>query len=85
MTEREVILLGLRSEIIEDYVGEENPDYYYALDIVNGLTLITPSKNELKGEDWYVEIFNTDPSVRFYDFAITQGLINQLMKAVVKK
>ena len=85
MTEREVILLGLRSEIIEDYVGEENPDYYYGLDIVNGLTLITPSKNELKGEDWYVEIFNTDPSVRFYDFAITQGLINQLMKAVVKK
>ncbi len=84
MTEREVILLGFKSETIEDYVGEENPDYYYGLDIVNGLTLITPSKNELKGEDWYVEIFNTDPSVRFYDFAITQGLINQLMKAVVK-
>jgi hypothetical protein len=84
MTEREVILLGFKSETIEDYVGEENPDYYYGLDIVNGLTLITPSKNELKGEDWYVEIFNTDPSIRFYDFAKTQGLINQLMKAVVK-
>jgi hypothetical protein len=84
MTEREVILLGFKSETIEDYVGEENPDYYYALDIVNGLTLITPSKNELKGEDWYVEIFNTDPSVRFYDFTKTQAFINQLTNAVVK-
>jgi len=85
MTEREVILLGLKSEIIEDYVDQEDPDYYYALDIVNGLTLITPSRDELKDGNWYVEIFNTDPSVRFYDFATTQGLINQLMKAVVKK
>jgi hypothetical protein len=84
MTEREVILLGLRSEIIEDNDDQEDPDYYYAMDIVNGLTLITPSRDELKDGNWYVEIFNTDPSVRFYDFAKTQGLINQLSNAVVK-
>jgi len=84
MTEREVILLGFKSETIEDYVGEENPDYYYALDIVNGLTLITPSKNELKGEDWYVEVFNTDPAIRFYGFEEVQVLINKFTSAIVK-
>ena len=83
MTEREIILLGLRSEEIKDH--DEDESYYYVLDIADGLTLITPTNEEIKDDNWYVEFFNTDPLVRFYGFGEVQGLINQLKKAIVKK
>jgi hypothetical protein len=83
MTEREVILLGFKSEEIKEY--DEDESYYYALDIVNGVTFITPINEEIKNDEWYVEIFNTDPQIRFYNFGEVQGLINQLTKAIVKK
>jgi len=82
MTEKEIQLLGLQKEYIGEYEGDES--YYYALDVVNGLTFITPANEELKNDDWYVEIFNTDPYIRFHDFGEVQGLINQLTKAIVK-
>jgi hypothetical protein len=82
MTEREVILLGFKSEEIKEY--DEDDSYYYALDIVNGVTFITPTNEEIKNDEWYVEIFNTDPQIRFYNFGEVQGLINQLKNAIVK-
>ena len=84
MTEREIQLLGFKREEIKDYVDEIDPDYYYAYDIVNGFTFITRSKEELVGDDWYVEIFNTDPAIRFYKFEEVQALINQFTRAIVK-
>ena len=83
MTEKEVQLLGLQKEYIGEYECDES--YYYALDVVNGLTFITPASEELKTEDWFVEIFNTDPTIRFNKFEEVQGLINQLTSAIVKK
>ena len=83
MTEKEIQLLGLQKEYIGEYEGDES--YYYALDVVNGLTFITPASEELKTEDWFVEIFNTDPTIRFNKFEEVQGLINQLTSAIVKK
>ena len=85
MTEREVILLGLRSEIIEDYVGEENPDYYYVYSIADGLTLISGSKSETKNEEWFVDMFNTDPIIRFTKMEKVQALINTLESAKLDK
>jgi hypothetical protein len=82
MTERELILLGFKSEEIKEH--DEDESYYYALDIVDGVTLITPTNEEIKDGDWYVEIFNTDPLIRFYEFGETQALINTLTKAIVK-
>lgn len=82
MTEKELELLGFQKEYIGEYEGDES--YYYALDIVNGLTLITPANEELKTSDWPVEIFNTDPTIRFNKFEEVQGLINQLTSAIVK-
>jgi len=83
MTEREIILLGLKSEEIKEH--EEDDSYYYVLDIVDGLTLITPTNEEIKDGNWYVEFFNTDPLVRFYQFGEVQAIINQLNSAIVKK
>ena len=82
MTEKELILLGFKSEEINEYEGDET--YYYVLDIVNGLTLITPANEEIKGENWYVEVFNTDPLIRFHEFGEVHTLINTLTKAIVK-
>jgi hypothetical protein len=84
MTERELILLGeliLKSEEIREH--DEDESYYYALDIVDGITFITPVNEEIKDGNWYVDFFNTDPLVRFHDFEEVQGLINQLKKAIV--
>ena len=83
MTEREIILLGLKSEDMAQWDGDDT--YYYALDVVDGLTFITPSNDEIKNDEWYVEIFNTDPVIRFDNFEETQSLINLLTNRVVKK
>jgi len=83
MTERELILLGFKSEEIKEH--EEDESYYYVLDIVDGITFITPTNEEIKHSNWYVEFFNTDPLVRFHEFGEVQALINTLTKAIVKK
>jgi hypothetical protein len=83
MTERELILLGFKSEEIKEH--DEDESYYYALDIVDGLTFISPTNEEIKDGDWYVEIFNTDPLIRFNEFGELQGLINQLTSRIIKK
>ena len=83
MTERELILLGFKSEDIKEH--EDDDSYYYVLDIVDGITLITPTNEEIKDSDWYIEFFNTDPLIRFDGFGEVQALINTLTKAIVKK
>jgi hypothetical protein len=83
MTERELILLGFKSEEIREH--DEDESYYYVLDIVDGLTFITPTNEEIKEDKWYVDFFNTDPLVRFHEFGEVQALINQLTKAIIKK
>ena len=82
MTEREIILLGLKSEEIKEH--EEDESYYYVLDIVDGLSFITPTNEEIKDNNWYAEVFNTDPLIRFTEFGELQGLINTLTKAIIK-
>jgi hypothetical protein len=82
MTERELILLGFKSEQIKDEGDEES--FYYVLDIVDGVTFISPMNEEVKDDNWYVEFFDTDPKIRFHNFGELQGLINQLNRAIVK-
>lgn len=82
MTERELILLGFKSEEIREH--EDDETYYYVLDIVDGITFITQTNDEIRDDEWYIEFFNTDPSVRFHDFKEVQSLMNQLRNAIVK-
>ena len=82
MTERELILLGFHSEEIKEH--EDDETYYYVLDVVDGLTFITPTNDEIKNDKWHVDIFNTDPLIRFYEFGEVQGLINTLTKNIIK-
>ena len=82
MTEKELTLLGFKIELMGEY--DEDDSYYYVLDIVNGITFITPTNEEIKNDEWYVELFDTDPSIRFGSFGQVQGLINTLNSAIVK-
>ena len=82
MTERELILLGFKGEEIREH--DEDESYYYVLDIVDGLTFISPTNEEIKDDKWYVDIFNTDPIIRFTEFGEMQALINQLTNKIIK-
>jgi hypothetical protein len=83
MTEREIQLLGFERQDSED--GEYS-FYYYIYEIVDGLVFISNANDDLiDGDEWYIDIFNTDPHIRFTEFGDVQGLINILEKRRVKK
>lgn len=84
MTERELILLGFKSELLKEY-DEDDETYYYVLDIVDGFTLITPTNDEVKNNEWYVEVFNTDPLIRLTNINEVETIINILKKSIIKK
>ena len=84
MTEKQLELLGFTKENIFEYEGETDHDYYYAYDVVDGVTFITPTSSEIQNDEWFVDFFNTDPIIRFYGFEEVQSLINKLTKAKVK-
>jgi hypothetical protein len=91
MTEKEIQLLGFEKqedggiEVSDDEGGLwiEDEFYYYTYDIVDGFELISSSNNEV-GEDgqWFVEIFNTEPSIRFTEFGEVHALINLLQSRI---
>jgi hypothetical protein len=80
MTEKELELLGFE----KNYMDEDD-DYYYYLDVVSGLGFISCTGFEGKSNGWYVEVFNTEPSIRFTDFGELQGLLNMLESRILKK
>lgn len=82
MTEKEITLLGFEKEGVKEH--DEDESYYYVVDIVDGITFITPTNEDIKDGNWYVEFFNTNPSVRYYDFGTVQGLINIISSGIVK-
>jgi hypothetical protein len=82
MTEREIQLLGFERQDSED--GEYS-FYYYIYKIVDGLDFISNANDDLiDGDEWYIDIFNTDPHIRFTEFGDVQGLINILEKRRVE-
>ena len=94
MTEKELQLLGFEKqedvgiEVSDDKGNEwiEDEFYYYTYDIAMGFSLISNSNDEV-GEDgqWFVEIFNTEPSIRFTEFGEVQAFINLIESRIVKK
>jgi hypothetical protein len=83
MTEKEIKLLGFKREDMNDgdYSG-----YYYAYRIANGFEFLSNANDEIgEGEEWFVEFFNSDPQILFYEFGEVQTLINLIEKRVVKK
>lgn len=85
MTEREIQLLGF--EVNYDNGGGDWDKYhYYTYTVAQGFEFISNASDEV-GEDgeWYVEFFDSDPEIRFYEFGEIQALLNTLEKHKIKK
>lgn len=89
MTEKELIELGFRKET-SSYDGSDSSSgsddlyYYYVFDIANGFDLITNANDEVAEDgEWFVEIFDTHPSVRFTDIEEVRVLVNLTVNKVV--
>ena len=76
MTEQEIISLGFEKHIDEDLDGSF---YYYTLDIVDGLHAITDADDQIKNDEWSVELsFDCNPRIKFKDVKSLTELINLL-------
>jgi len=83
MTEKEIQLLGFEKQ--EDG-GIEDEFYYYTYDIVDGFELISSSNNEVgEAGEWFVEVFNTEPAIRFTEFGEVHALINLLQSRIDRR
>ena len=79
MTEKEIQLLGFERENMDE-------GYYYAYKIADGFQFLSNVNDEIgKNEPWFVEIFNTDPQIRFNEFGEVQALINLIEKRIINK
>jgi len=83
MTERELEILRFKKIEVSAEESGDKPYYYYTYDVVNGLSFISNSSDDVKDGQWFVEFFNTDVPVRFNDMAQVLGLINILSKAII--
>ena len=85
MTERELQKIGFKKEVVcPDESGMDDNYHYYTYDIAEGINLITPANDEIINEDWYVEFFDTTPSIRFKDLKDLMDVINILEKSIVQ-
>jgi hypothetical protein len=76
MTEKELISLGFEKHIEDD---DEDPYYYYTLNIVEGLYGITDADDQIKNDEWSVELsFDCIPRIKFKDVKSFTELINLL-------
>jgi len=83
MKEQEIIDLGFEKEFIEEFDGDEA--YYYALDVVKGICLITPDSDYVKDDNWTVEILEPSPSVVFTDINEVKQFIDIIKRNIVKQ
>lgn len=83
MTEKQIQLLGFERNDEEDLY--DNNYRYYSYTVARGFQFISNSSDEV-GEDgqWYVEFFNSEPTIRFTEFGEVQALINLLTSRIVK-
>ena len=83
MSEKELLQLGFTKE----YGLEINePDYYYYIkEICDGLTFITNGNDEMEGKEWYVEFFDTEVPIRYYEASTVVMLFALIEEGIIKK
>ena len=84
MLEKDLIELGFEKEISQDLINGEPEFYYYVKEITNGLTFITNANNEIGDDGWYVEFFNTEIPVRYYEHCTVKTLIELIEGGIAR-
>ena len=84
MTEREIQLLGFEVKH-DDGDGQWEKYHYYTYNVARGLEFISNASDEIEDDGkWYIEFFDSDPTIRFTEFRAVQALINLLTSRIVK-
>lgn len=84
MSEKELLELGFTKEFSADII-EDVPDfYYYVKEICNGLTFITNGNDEMEGQNWYVEFFDTEVPIRYYESSTVKMLFMLIEEGITK-
>ena len=83
MKEKDLIKLGMTKQT--DKSDESNPFHYYTLDITQGLSFISNGNDESEGDKWFVEFFDTEIPVRYYDYDKVKLLFNLIEDGILKQ
>jgi hypothetical protein len=83
MTEKELQILGFTKVEVSEEESGEKPYYYYIYEFTKGLEFIS-TDSDSDDDEWWVEFFNTEIPIRFYDFLEVQKLISIFEKAKLK-
>ena len=84
MSEKELLELGFTKEFGDDVIEDEPDFYYYVKEITNGLTFITNGNDEMEGKEWYVEFFDTEIPIRYYEYSTVKMLFMLIDEGIVK-
>tara|TARA_B110000211_G_C13743515_1_gene405607 strand:+ start:215 stop:475 length:261 start_codon:yes stop_codon:yes gene_type:complete len=84
MSEKELLELGFTKEYSSDIIDDDPDFYYYVKEICDGLTFITNSNDEMEGKEWYVEFFNTEVPIRYYEYTIVKMLFTLIEEGISK-
>lgn len=68
MKEQDLIDLGFTKEFGDNF-------YYYTYDFARGFSLITQASDEVVDNKWFVEVFETDQTIRFTNKGLVEALI----------
>jgi hypothetical protein len=82
MTEKNLVDLGFSKDYVETYYSkDETPDYYFYYGITNDFGLISNAFTEGGEKDeWFVDIFDSYPTLRFTECEDVKNLIECLSK-----
>jgi hypothetical protein len=83
MTEKEIQLLGFKKINVSAEESGSEPYHYYIYEFTKGLEFITQDSDSAEDDNWYVEFFNTEIPIRFYDMMNVQTLISTFEKAKI--
>ena len=84
MSEKELLELGFTKEFGDDVIEDEPDFYYYVKEITNGLTFITNGNDEMEGKEWYVEFFDTEIPIRYYEYSTVKMLFMLIEEGIIK-
>jgi len=84
MSEKELLELGFTKEFGDDVIEDEPDFYYYVKEITNGLTFITNGNDEMEGKEWYVEFFDTEIPIRYYESSTVKMLFMLIEEGITK-
>ena len=82
MTEEQIKMLGFEKQTDES--DDSNTFYYYTLTITQGLELISNANDEVKDDKWFIEFFDTEIPVRYYDYYKVKSLIEIIKDGMIK-